>query len=168
MKKTAKIFAVAMVCMLAVTVFVACGGDQKPCLDYDTVVKNLTDEGYVVANGKDDEVASSAAASSVANFICLEKSDMAAFIQASLPKADQNTAPDLISMAWSKSEDGAKNAAELLEVSFQTAKELLEHNKSQMTDEEYKIAKTYYDNLKIGYEGNVVWYGTVDAINATK
>lgn len=168
MKKLAKVFAVALVCVLAITALVACGGDPKPSLDYDTVVKNLTDAGYVVTNAKDDEVATSAAASSVANSICLEKSDIAAFIQASLPKADKNAAPDLINMAWSKSEDGAKNAAELLKVSFQSAKEILEHNKSQMTAEEYKMAKTYYDNLKIGYEGQVVWYGTVDAINATK
>ncbi len=169
MKKLAKVFAVVMVCVLAVTALAACGGgNATPNLDYDTVIANLKKAGYTVDNAKDDEVKSSDAASSVANTMAIEKSDITAFVSANLPKTDKNAAPDVIKMVWAKDEAAAKAAAEILEVSMQSAKEILEHNKSQMSADEYKAAKTYYDNLRVGYQGNVLWLGTVDAINATK
>ena len=178
MKKLAKIFAVVMVCVLAVAVLVACG----PNTNYDKAQKNLEKNDYTVVTAvkKGDTGAAIAFAGPAAQF------DIKVDDIESMLYATSKDAKDSISIMWLASYDVAKKVYYKMKDNFDTAKETSQKNLDEMKanmkdlsgkDKEdaqklYDAAKELHDarfvNTVVGKSGNVVYTGTKDAIKATK
>ena len=161
MKKLAKIFAVVLVCALAITALVACA--PVPNLDYDKAKENLEKNGYVVTGYKDGT----------------------GDIQATLTGTNAKSG-DAVEITWFNDADAANQYYEDTKKDFEDAKKEMQ---AQLDEMKAKIgelegsakeaAQALYDTLKeqfnkmfdnavIGKSGNVVYSGTKAGIKATK
>lgn len=146
MKRLAKIFAVVLVCVLAVTALVACGSNPVPNTNYDEAKKNLEDnDNYQVTGIKSGEAGfENGAAYAAAMVEGTKVEDMEAVLMA--VTKDQK---DSLQMAWFKTEDAAKAFHE---------------GYKQIVDKAGDAAK----DIILGVSGKVVYLGTKGAIEATK
>ena len=169
MKKLAKIFAVAMVCVLAVAVLVACG----PNTNYDKAKENLEKNKYTVTAIKEGDVGFALAAAAPATAYGIKVEDIEAILSAT------NKDGDSVSIIWCKSADAAKTVYDKSNDQMKAMKETLDDMKKEIKDmddgaEKEQAQKTYdamkkaYDNASIGRSGKVVWTGTKAGIKATK
>ena len=169
MKKLAKIFAVVMVCVLAVTVLVACG----PNTNYDKAKANLKKNKYTVTTAtKEGDTGFAIAAVSYASINGIKVEDIEAVLSAT------NSDGEYVTIIWCKSSDAANTVFGKCDEQKKALKENLDQMKDQMKDldgEDKEFAqKTYdqmkkaYDNYACGHSGKVAWYGTKGGIKATK
>ncbi|MCM1290164.1 MAG: hypothetical protein NC132_05410 [Corallococcus sp.] len=185
MKKLTKIFALVVVCALAVTALVACGSDPVPNTDYDEAKANLKKNGYSVTAVKSGDEGSESLIESVITSQNIKAEDFEAYISA---KADKTA--DLISMYWFKNAEAAnkyyEDCKKNMEAGKEELKKELENMKKQIdamaagaekdqAQAIYDAAKEAYDatvkaidEMIIGKSGNVVYAGTKAAIEATK
>ena len=161
MKKLAKIFAVVLVCALAVAALVACA--PKPNTNYDEAKANLEKNGYAVSAVK------------------FEEGDVEARISATNAKSG-----DSVMIVWYRDADAANDAYKEAKEDFEAGKkeyeEQMKEAKAQLDKLEgtaKEIAQKAYDAMKeafdemiknavVGKSGNVVYTGTKNGINATK
>lgn len=184
MKKLAKIFAVVLVCALAVTALVACGG-PVPNTNYEEAKANLEKkEGYsvVMAAKEGDEGAEDTFAMMVSEIDGAKAEDVEAVLSAS-----NSTTGDAVSIIWCKNADLANKlydaAKENMDKAREEAKKELENAQKQLDEMEDGAAKdaaqAAYDAMKegidnmlnnmiVGKTGNVVYQGTKGGIEATK
>ena len=169
MKKLAKIFAVAMVCVLALTALVACG----PNTNYDKAKENLKKNKYTLTIAtKEGDTGFAIAAAAAAPINGIKAEDIEAIISAS------NSDGEHVYIIWCKSSDAANTAYDKANEQKKALKENLDKMKDQMKDlddedkefaqKQYDEMKQIYDNYVCGRSGKVVWSGTKEGIKATK
>ncbi|MCM1289565.1 MAG: hypothetical protein NC132_02800 [Corallococcus sp.] len=183
MKKLAKIFAVVMVCALAVTALVACA--PTPNTNYDEAKANLEKkEGYTVSmSAKEGDTGADAIfASMVSEIEGAKAEDVEAVIMATNAKTG-----DGVSIIWCKNADLANklydSAKEGMDEAKEEAKKALDEAKKELDAMEagaakdaaqavYETMKEQVDNMLnnmiVGKTGNVVYSGTKAGIEATK
>lgn len=142
MKKLAKIFALVVVCVLAVTALVACGGGAKPNTDYASAIENLEKNGYEVQAIKATDEGAELALGTFATMYGIKFEDMEQALMAMKGE-------ELIQMLWCKTEEAAKT----VEKSANTLAEAAGEEAGEAV---------------IGRDGKVVWIATEAAIAATK
>lgn len=175
MKKLVKIFAVVMVCALALTAFVACA--PTPNTDYDQAKENLDKNGYTVRAAKEGDTGSESYFEMYAEQYGIDASDIEAMLYG--VKGEDEESGDTVGILWLKSADAAKKAYKKLEEQMDTAKKAMKALKDLLdampagddkdeAKKEYEAAKEILDNMVIGRSGNVVYQGTKAGIKATK
>lgn len=183
MKKPEKIFAVVLVCLLAVAALVACvrEGNPAPNTDYDEAQKNLEDNNYTTAAGKNGEASFETVITNLTT-LGISADDMDCAISANKQSGTENDLGDGITIVWFKTEDAAKAAHDTYKKYMDTAKKQMDAIKSyldtmkdSMSETEYKEALAQYemlqktmDNTSYGVYGKVFWTGTTAGIKATK
>lgn len=142
MKKLVKIFAVFVVCALALTALVACA--PKPNTDYDTAKKNLEDNGYTLlaALQTGDEGAEQAFNNVASKVTKTKAEDIVAAIYATNDDGEE------IQMIWFKSAAAAKSF-------YKEFKAKWDENDD-------------HGEVLIGVSGKCVYEGTPTSFNATK
>ena len=161
MKKLAKIFALVVVCVLAITALVACS--PVPNTNFEEAKANLEKNGYTVSAAKFDD------------------GDVEARITASNSKSG-----DSITIIWYRNADAANEDYEEAKAEWEEGKKEYEERMEEAKAELDKLegaakeaAQKMYDSMKetfdkminssvIGKTGNIIYSGTKDAINATK
>ncbi|MCM1289986.1 MAG: hypothetical protein NC132_04735 [Corallococcus sp.] len=181
MKKLAKIFALVMVCALALTALVACS--PKPNTDYETAVANLEKANYEVEASKDaTEIAAFPGLSQISSMLGAGVEDVDAALNAALESEKEDDIGETLMMIWFKTEDTAKKAYDNYDKlvkaqkdTYEASKAALDAMKDTMGEEAYKSAlealetsKKMMDVINYGVDGKVLWIGTDAAINATK
>lgn len=144
MKKPVKIFAVVLVCAVALTSLVACA--PMPNTNYEKACKNLEDNGYAVSSIKAGDEGFEDVVGEYASMYGVEVKDVEAVLRASKGESEEDT--EIIQMMWCKTDAAAKTA-------YDTLKKAM--------DEEKDVKDAIY-----GRSGKVVYLGTKAAINATK
>ncbi len=181
MKKLAKIFAVVLVCALAVTALVACA--PKPNTNYDEAKANLEKNKYEVEAIKaGDEGAEEAFAEVLGEVEGIKVEDVEAGLMAMKVDKDAGTA-DSIMMIWFKNDDAANKYYDYAKKSYEeekkAAQEYLDEMKKGIDEMEdgdlkdaalkgYEEGKKALDNMVCGKTGLVVYSGTTGGVNATK
>ncbi len=181
MKKLAKIFAVVLVCVLAVTALVACA--PKPNTNYDEAKNNLEDKKYTVVAAKaGDNGADAMIAGAVAGVEGVKAEDVEAVLSGS--KIDEKTeSGDIIVMVWFANEEAANKYYEAAKKDYdeekKDAQEMLDTIKAELDKMEdgeekdaaqaaYDAMKKMADSLVCGKVGLVVYNGTTGGVEATK
>jgi len=182
MKKLAKIFAVVLVCALAVTALVACA--PKPNTNYDEALANLKENKFsVLLAVKEGDTGAEAQFALMASGVDgLKAEDIEAVLSGS--KMDEKTeSGDIISMVWFTNEDAANKYYDVAKKNFDKQKEDAQKSLDELqaeldemkageekdeAQEVYDAIKKMADSLVCGKTGLVVYSGTTGGVNATK
>lgn len=171
MKKLAKIFAVVLVCVLAVTALVACA--PAPNTNYDKAQENLKENKYTVMAIKEGDVGFALAVVTPATIYGIKVEDIEAILSAT------NADGESVAIIWCKSADAAKTAYDKANSAMKDRKKDLDDLKAEIAEMEdgaqkenaqktYDEMKKAYDNSVVGHSGKIVWTGTKEGIKATK
>lgn len=182
MKKLAKIFAVVLVCALAVTALVACA--PKPNTNYDEAKKNLKDKEYTVVAVKAGDIgAELVIAGAIAGVEGVKVEDVEAYLSGSKLELEDSFEGDIVKILWFKNSDAANKFYEASKKDWDENKQEQDEKLAAMQEKidkmddgaekdkaqkDYDALKEYMENSVIGKSGNIVYKGTKAGIEATK
>ena len=159
MKKILSLLLVLVTMLAVCSSLVACGG-AKPNLDFDSAKQNLEENGYSAHVEDGEEYGGYRGAATEQRLFAYDKDDNYIYIY---EFKDEKAAKLYYNDA--KIYYG-KNSAE-----YKFYKYYLKKYGDDMTSDERKDVADYIEELEnyvVGRSGKYVWYGTKDAVNATK